>query len=798
MVPWIGGWEFTITSGVLVTLALAVAVLRPAWIVDYAKVVLGIVGVITLAAGALVVQLQPLGSRIELDPSTEPMIAVGEPLRDPYNQAMLDFGSDDLYVIAMHSDDAFSVESLRAQRRVSEAIRNLRGVSRVESLVDVYSFRYDAEYDTIEIGKLIEEIPTDPEELARLKERVLNDPLYRKNVVSEDGKTAGMNITFLPLTDREFVELDLDGRIGQILDEETTAERTFYVTGRPHVRAIAHHMMVRDLMRLIPLAVVVAAVLLIVLTGSTRGVGVALSNVLIATLWAYASLVLLGTSLNLITLILGPVLIVIGSFFGVHVMERYEVICVTSATARDAALDCLVYTIPPVLMSGAAAIFGFAALLMASVPATIDLGTYASLGVALVTLLTLTYMPAMLAALPLERKAEHPEAAPLYATRTRLALIVGKLLEVINEYVGKVCIRRPWTILGIWAVVTVIFVMAIPYTVVNTDFLLFFKPHSEVRTDFSSVNRLLTGAVPIFITFNSDEEGMFRTPETLRAIEELETRIEELPGVTQVSTMVDLVKVVNRTLKGGGPETERVPDSRGDVAAAVFAVPKNLMRRFSTSNHSDANLVVRTNRLGSFQIRELEDQLSEVFEEDNLPGGLKPQVVSNTILVNRAADQIAGNQGWQVGIAAISIFILVWSVMRSFRLAVLSMLPNFVPVMMFFGMLGFGAAPLSLATGMIGSIALGISIDDTVHFLTGYRHERERGKTPSEAAQACMVEVGRAMVLGAVTLMTGFLVLLISGFTTIQEFGYLSATTFLICMFGDLTMLPALVVASRA
>ncbi len=796
MQPMMGGWEFTILSALVAAAALSVSYLRPTWIIDHARIVLLIVGLISLGALALVIRVDPFGSRVELDPSTEPMIAINEPLKEPYKQATLDFGSDDLYVIAMHSPDAFSVDSLKALRRVSDRIRNLKGISRVESLVDVYSFVYVADTDEIEIGKLIEEIPTDPKELADLRTRVLNDPLYRKTVVSKDGRTAGMNITFQRLTDREFVALDLDGNIQRILDEESTAERSFYVAGRPHVRAIAHHMMVRDLLRLIPLAIVVASVLLIVLTGTTRGVIVSLSNVLIGTLWTYAALVILGVNLNLITLILGPVLIVIGSFYGVHVMERYEVIGRTAPDSRTAALDCLTYNTPPVMMSGAAAMLGFGALLLANVPATVELGTYASFGIGCVTLLTLTYMPAALSLLPLERQAEHPEDTPLYAARNRVSAMFGQLLEVINKYVGQVCIRHPWLFLSVWSVITAVFIAAIPYTVINTDFLLFFNEDSRVRTDFHQVNRLLTGAVPIYVTFSSDEEGKFRSPETLHQLEAVQNRIEALPGVTQVSSMIDLVKVVNRVLEGGGPEAERIPDQREDVAAAVFSVPKNLMRRFSTSNHSDANLVVRTDRLGSSSIRELEHLIHDTIGQDGHPDGAKPEVVSNTILVNRAADQIAGNQGWQVGLAALAIFFLVLFAYRSPRMAALAMLPNFVPVMMFFGLLGFGAAPLSLATGMIGCIALGISIDDTVHFLTGFMHEREKGLSPEDATQAVMVEVGRAMVLGAVTLMAGFLVLMISGFTTIREFGYLSAATFLICMLGDMTMLPALCVGS--
>lgn len=122
------------------------------------------------------------------------------------------------------------------------------------------------------------------------------------------------------------------------------------------------------------------------------------------------------------------------------------------------------------------------------------------------------------------------------------------------------------------------------------------------------------------------------------------------------------------------------------------------------------------------------------------------------------------------------------------------MAPNIAPVLIFFGVLGTGIAPLSLPTSLIGSIALGIAIDDTMHFLVAYRAQRALGRGPEPAVRHCIRSVGRPIVLTSIMLVVGFLMILISGFATLQEFGYLTAFTLAVCLATDLILLPALLI----
>jgi predicted RND superfamily exporter protein len=783
---------FALCAGAALCGGIALAAARPAAIVDHPRTVLALVALVSLAALAALVRLDPPGFRIDIDPASEPLLRRDDPGIPVYRQAVRDFGSDDVYVVAMHADDVFTVENLEALWRLTNHIRALSGVASAESLARVLSVRYDPEDRQIEVSRLMERVPREPAELASLRERALADPVYRKTLVAADGRTAAINVTFQPMTDGDFVQLDLDGRIEALLEEESAPGRRFYVAGRPHVRAQAYHLMVGDLATLVPVAVAVAAVTLWLMGGSLPGVLLPLVSCLTSTLWVFGAMAALSVDINLITLVIGSLLICVGSVYGVHVYARHQVIVEgvhADLSPRDAALDCLRYARTPVVMAGFTTCIGFGALLLTDIQATNELGAFSILGVASVTLLSLTGVPAALAWIP---------GAGRRHAGSRASERFGSALEAGLGRIAAVSVGHPTAVLAASALLALGAAFAIPRIAIDTDVITFFLEDSRVRTDFAAVNELLTGAVPIYVLVSGSEEGAFREPVALRAIESLQRDLERIEGVSQVLSAVDLIRIANRAMHEGRASEDRIPDTRAAIAEATFVLPKAKLRRFSTSDHGRANLIVRTGQAGSAAVRALEDRLLAALERSGLAERFETGVTGNAVLLNRSADGIAGNQATQVGFAAGAMFLLICAVFRSVRTGLIAMVPNVVPVWLFFGVLGVGAAPLSLPTSLIGSIALGIAIDDTMHFLVAYRSRRREGTSPEAAAAQCIRQVGRPIVMTSIMLVVGFLVILASGFATLREFGALTALTMGLCLATDLLLLPALLVKLRA
>jgi hypothetical protein len=475
----------------------------------------------------------------------------------------------------------------------------------------------------------------------------------------------------------------------------------------------------------------------------------------------------------------------------VHLLSHYD-----EERGRGSAAEVALRTLRamrlPVVISGVTTWIGFAAICLTDVPAVRDMGAFSALGTGCIALLTLTGLPAALALLPPRREASALPAGLARASE-RLALAIERVLAVLHG----TATRRPDAWIAGALVAAGVSVWAIPRIVVDTDYVSFFAEDAPVRRDFDAVNRLLAGAIPLYVIVEGDGAETFREPAALRALEALQARVDRIEGVSRTASLADLLRSMNRAVEADDPGAERIPDDRPAVTELLQLSPKDELGRFVNGNQSRANLVVRTGEVGSAAIRRLGAALRAAIRTE-LPDGLRAAPTGNAILLARSADGIAGSQGRAVGLATVAIFLLVSLALRSWKLGLVALLPNFFPVLLFFGLLGLGVAPLSLPTSLIGAVALGIAIDDTVHFLVRYRRERRRGATPVEATRRTGLAVGRAIIITSTMLAAGFGVIALSSFATLREFGLLFAATVGLCVVADLLLLPALLVRLRA
>ena len=543
--------SFALAAAAGIVGGLAVATLRPRWIVGHPWLVLALLALVTVAAGAALFRFDPPRVALTIDPSTEPLLPAGDPGVAGYREAVRDFGDDQIFVIAMECDDVFHPEQLRALRRVGDAISRIEGVRSVKSLLRVTAFRYDPDQDWVEVRPLVEDIPEDAAALAALRARALDDPIYRRNLVSDDGRAAAINVSFKPMSELAFVRSDVDGRIRAILDAETTPARRFYVSGRPHIKARMYRIVTRDLLVLIPTAIGLIGVVLALVVGNLRGVILPLANVSLAAFWTFGAIAFLELPLTVLTGLLAPTLVAIGSVYGVHVVNRFDEEAEAGGVAPELALRAARAMRLPVTIAGVTTVVGFAALLWTDVPAIFEIGAFSILGVGSVTLSSLTGVPAALAVLPTR--------APERRVRLGLARRLSRGLDRLLAALAALSVARPRSLLLGWLALTLLAVALIPRIVIDTDYLSFFDAADPVRRDFAAINELLSGAVPLFVVLSADEPGAFRDPELLRRIEALEERIAALPGVGRSLSVLAPLRLLNRAVESARPPRSASP-----------------------------------------------------------------------------------------------------------------------------------------------------------------------------------------------------------------------------------------------
>lgn len=802
---------FTVAVSLIVLAAIYVpAFLKPMAFLKRPRLVLLGVGMVSvLSAGTLLeVTAQGIGFRTHLDASETPLLLRGDPARDVFQQAVATFGDDDIYVVSLATEDGVFSKTgghLRALRDLAVELRKIGGVRSVDVLPDVVVPHYDARELLVEVAPFLPEtIPSSQAELDGLRKRALAEPIIAGILLARDAKSAAIQISFLEMDDREFVARGIDAAIRNVLLQAETPSRRVFVTGRPHIKTLAHDRMARDLSTLVPAAVLVGALTARVVTGSLRAGVVPVGASLIATLITFGLLAGLGRPLTLITLVLAPLLICVGSVYGVHVLARFDELDAElpeTMSATEVALACHAAVRLPVTIAGATTCAGFAALATASTDAVRELGLLSLFGVAAVCLLSLAALPALLAVMG--RRPRSAADADLLGASAQAGQAapsgwVGPWVDRLLFVFSAVVRRSPNTVLIAWVVMTALAVVQIPRINIDTDYLKFFAYEDPVREDFRSVSDTIAGAVPLYVTLRSDAPGTFRDPKALLWLEGAVLRLREDPEVDEVQSVLDFLRSANRALEGGSEDALVLPASEGSIAEVFLLLPKNRLRRFVSSDRSAANLLLRSRVGGSAEVRKLEGRVHAALMEQPPPLPLAIDVTGNVVVTNRGADGIASDQALTVSVATLVIFVLIAVSFGSPKLAALAMVPNVVPVLLFYGLLGTGFASLSLPTSLVGCIALGIAVDDTAHFLSNYRRHRARGLSPEEAAASCIRMLGRAIVATSAMLIAGFCVVGLSSFATLSEFGVLSAITMLLCLAADLVLLPALLIRARA
>ncbi|GIW40991.1 MAG: hypothetical protein KatS3mg076_1568 [Candidatus Binatia bacterium] len=328
---------------------------------------------------------------------------------------------------------------------------------------------------------------------------------------------------------------------------------------------------------------------------------------------------------------------------------------------------------------------------------------------------------------------------------------------------------------------------------VETDYLGFFSPRDHVRVENREISEKLAGTQPLSVVVTGDEPRAVTRLRVLRAIHELQRYVETLPGVDTTLSLVDYLYLVRRALD---PEAPPLPASQEEIEQLLLLVDPAEIEGVANRDLSRANVVVRTRLSSSGDIDALVDNIT-AFAREHFPRGVTVRPTGTIVLLARSADALVRGQVtglWQV---VFVLFVLMSVLFLSLRVGLLSLVPNVVPILLLFGLMGWWGFDLNISTALIAALAIGIAVDDTIHYLTafnaGLRKTADQAKAVAEAART----VGSPIVFTSVALAAGFLVVCLSNFRPVQDFGLLSATTMGIALLSDLVLTPAVLMTTK-
>lgn len=689
------------------------------------------------------------------------------------------FGGDEFVVIALNDErGVFNARDLEIIRSIGAELGRIEGVGRVTSItdsVDVWGTK-----DGIVIEKLTEDVPRSDAEIAELKTRVFSNPLYIKTLISEDAKTA---LITARLSGNDSIEQQRPRIVGEIRAVADKYERlwgdTLYVAGVPVLNVDMNALTFRDLNVFVPLTIILNIFVLRFLMGrwSTSILStVSMATSVIISMGIYNAL---GFTMSLITTMVPPLIMVIGVSDSIHITNHYLEDINAGMEKDQAVIETIGLLGTPCLMTAITTIVGFSSFLFTKIVPLREIGFFSALGLSIAYIINVTIVPIALSLLP--------------APRPRVtAHRVGGLIDRVTAALCRFDLKRPVQTLvvgGLLLALSVFFFTRIEVETQNLDYL---KDSQPLRRAYSFIDEHIGYVAPVEVIIGGPP-GSAHDPETLAAVEKFQRFVLADPNVSTSVAATDLIKRLNMAFFNNDPERYAVPESREAVAQLLLLYETSQegeLDYFVNFDASELRVSVRAGNLTSNTSKRLIGKFNDYFAA-SLPDGLTGHVTGLIPLYVHMVDYIIQSQISTFTTSFLVIFFIMALQLRSLRLGLISIIPNIVPVAMTMGAMGLFGIKLDTATVMIASVATGIAVDDTIHFLSRFRHEVDAGADYEQAIAATFRTTGKAAVITSLTLVLGFWCLLFASFKPTIFFGLLSGITMITAIFGDLFLLPA-------
>ncbi|MBI5505563.1 MAG: MMPL family transporter [Deltaproteobacteria bacterium] len=682
------------------------------------------------------------------------------------------FGSDEDLLLAVTHPHLLEPEGLALLDAVTRTVAGWDGVRRVWSLTNIEEL---VRGDVGAQPRALLSPPWDaPGMTQHARAAVDRNPDLEGWLVSSDRRTAGVVVQ---IEDRPG-DADYSARL---IDQLRGLEASYghggaelHLTGVPVQKYDVSGYVARDQRVLLPLAVLVLAGALAVFFRHPSGVIVPLVVAGATVVWTLGIYDCLGHSLNAITSLLPPVLLVVAMASSVHVYDAWQSGHHGGGDGRERVARAVGAIIVPALLCAVTNVQGFLSLGMSGMPAVRQFGMFASIGVAAAFVIGMTAVPAALTYL----------SPPLARPSDQHGLTL-RFLDVTSHLATS----RPWAVLLAFTVVTVVLAAGIPLIRSNTDLVGFLREDAPLRIDTSFIDQHLAGTMPVDFVLARRDGDSVASLDAYRRLEQLEGAIAAREQVAGVTSVVALVRQVHRAESTQGvlelPGDDR--ELRSDLAL-LDESGHDLVRRFATPEFRSLRVTVRLHAIGTAKSAPL---VAGILADAQRVLGPDYTLVPTGALwhVVHDSDRLVIEQTQSFGSAIVLVVLAIGLLLRSVTFTVLAMIPNVMPILWTGGIMGYGGIELSSGTAMIASATLGLVVDDTIHYLWYYR-----GVYAGDAVAAIRNStraVGAPVTVASTSLVLGFWVGAFGSFQPTIYFSLLTGLTMITGVLCDLLLLPA-------
>ena len=562
-----------------------------------------------------------------------------------------------------------------------------------------------------------------------------------------------------------------------------------------------------DLRTFMPLVILIVVITFFLNFHSGRGLVLPTLTVIFAMLWTVGLMGLWGIKMTIMTTILPPLLIAIGSSYSIHIFNQYlsDLHLLHEEGQREGLLDAMSHISTTVFLAGFTTFIGFMTLMVNQVTALREFGIFSAIGTLFSMFVAISLIPSalmLLKLLPLKEKQANQEH------HHEGNWLVKNIVRGLSYFM----LNFPKLIAVIVVISLGIAAFGVSKLTTETSPSTYFKPDSYIRKASSHIGKVFNGSMLLNVVFDSGRKGGARDPEFLRYIEDVRTFIakpehREKYNMLHTTSFGDFIKRLHMAMNADDPAYYTIPDSEitvRDYLEIFSGEDDNADGRADAfepvvdKDYRRINMSIRLGELdgrlvGTAMFRAARDYLSEQLPLMPNPGGYTHKILGEPMNLITLGDYIVSGQIQSLILSVIIVGLIVFLLFRNLLAGIAALIPISASVLLVFGIMGYAGIPLDMAKAILSSIAIGIGVDDTIHFMNTLRKQLQSGVSLREAIRMTHRLAGVAIVYTSIALIFGFAVLMFSSFTPIFHFGFLVSLVMIATTFAALLILPTVI-----
>lgn len=726
--------------------------------------------------------------RVKLSYDNTSLLSVKDSAMIEYQQFKSQYGEDgNVLMIGIKNPQIFNLDQFNQWYDLGNSIRAIDGVQEVVSMTRGINLVKNEKTHQFDYFPLVEQRPSSQQEVDSLKNTILGLKFYEGLLFNPRTNAALMAITLdkNKLNDRTRITL-----VANIVKTATAYQNQskveIHYSGMPYIRTITMQKVKQELFLFVLMSMAIAALIMLLFFKSMKVVLSSLLIVGISIVWVLGTTVLFNFKITILTGVIPSLIIIIAIENCIYILNKYH----WEYRSHGNKIKALIRVVQRIgfasLMTNAATALGFAAFILIPNQMLREFGIITALNIMLEYVLCIILLPIIFSFIdpPTHRHLKHLDSNFFGA--------------IINKIIYLISYRRN-LIYGMAGGLLLIGLLGISMMKTSGKIVDDFEKDDPIYLDLKFFERNFGGVMPFEISIDAKKKNGVMTGSTIDKIDELQKTINTYPEFSKPLSIAELFKFSKQAYFGGDASMYSMP-SNVEKGFIMGYLPKNQRGKNNNLLYSFLDSTKRYTRV-SFQMADISThhmdslmakihpQIDRIFS----PGKYNVVVTGNSVVYARGTNFLIHNLFESVLIAIVMISLLMALLFSSFRMILVSMIPNIIPLLITAAIMGFAGIPIKPSTIIVFSIALGISVDNAIQYLSRYRHELKVTKGDiKQSAISALHEAGFSMIYTSIVLVLGFSVFIISSFGGTQALGILISTTLLIAMFFNMMVLPSL------